>query len=99
MAWAAAAEHPEQMARGDASRQQRGEIFLDTRGTDRALRLSWHDEGSVVVISLWRGTGPGGVCVGTFRMSVSEVPALIHFLVEGLAASRASRRQDWSETG
>jgi hypothetical protein len=70
-----------------AFRQQRGEIFLDTRTDERALRLSWHHEQSVVVFSLWRGPGPGSTCVGTFRMPISEVPALIQFLVDGLAGT------------
>jgi len=65
--------------------EQRGEIFLDTRADGRALRLSWHQDQSVVVFSLWRGPGPGSVCVGTFRLPISEVPALIQFLVERLA--------------
>ena len=37
-----------------------GEVFLDARGADRALRVSWHGEADVVVLSLWRG----GACTG-----------------------------------
>ena len=31
-----------------------GSIFFDARGEDRALRVSWHDEADLVVVSLWR---------------------------------------------
>lgn len=59
----------------------RGEVFLDTRGSGRALRLSWHHEVGVVVLSLWRGNG----CAGTFRLAEHEVPAFVEALVEGLS--------------
>lgn len=62
-------------------------VFLDGRGADRALRLSWHtvsDVGAdVVVLSMWREN----VCVGTFRLAADEVPAMIAFLSSGLAAT------------
>jgi len=58
-------------------------VFLDGRGDDRALRLSWHDEADLVVLSMWREN----VCVGTFRLHADEVPALIAFLSSGLAAT------------
>lgn len=57
-----------------------GEAFLDARGGGRALRVSWHREAGVVVLSLWRGT----TCSGTFRLDVTEVPALIDVLSRGL---------------
>lgn len=64
----------------------RGDVFLDERGASRALRLSWHHDGDVVVLSLWRG----GVCSGTFRMPRDEVPALVASLTSGLAATGRS---------
>lgn len=57
-----------------------GEVFLDDRGGARALRVSWHPEAGVVVLSLWRG----GTCAGTFRMAVEDVPVMIELLREGL---------------
>ena len=57
-----------------------GEIFLDARGGDRALRVSWHHESDLVVLSLWRDN----VCAGSFRLGVDEVPDLIEMLREGL---------------
>ena len=57
-----------------------GSIFLDARGGDRALRVSWHHEAGLVVLSLWREN----VCAGSFRLAVDEVPALIDMLRAGL---------------
>ena len=57
-----------------------GSIFLDDRGADRALRVSWHSESDLVVISLWRDN----VCTGTFRLAVDEVPELVDLLRTGL---------------
>jgi hypothetical protein len=57
-----------------------GEVFLDTRGAGRALRVSWHREADVVVLSLWSA----GTCTGTFRLPVEDVPDLIETLREGL---------------
>jgi hypothetical protein len=68
-----------------------GEIFLDARGGDRALRVSWHHEKELVVLSLWRDN----VCSGSFRLAVDEVPGLIALLREGLdtAYDTALRRR------
>jgi hypothetical protein len=57
-----------------------GEVFLDARGDGRGLRVSWHPEADVVVLSLWRGSS----CTGTFRLAVDEVPELIEVLRGGL---------------
>ena len=57
-----------------------GEIFLDARGGDRAMRVSWHHESEMVVLSLWRDN----VCAGSFRLAVDEVPELIDLLRAGL---------------
>jgi hypothetical protein len=56
------------------------EVFLDARGNGRALRLSWHHDVDVVVLSLWRD----GVCAGTFRLPKSQVNDFIDALVDGL---------------
>lgn len=70
------------------------EYFLDARGDARALRVSWHHEADVVVLSLWRGHE----CVSSFRLAIEEVPELIASLREGLdrsydATSSAGRRR------
>ena len=60
-----------------------GSIFLDARGGDRALRVSWHQESGLVVLSLWREN----VCAGSFRLAIDEVPDLIEMLRAGLVRS------------
>ena len=65
------------------------EIFLDARGDARSLRVRWHHENGLVVLSLWRA----GECTGSFRLQVDEVPLLIETLRAGLdAAYDAVRR-------
>ena len=49
----------------------------------RALRVSWHAEADVTVLSLWQG----GTCTGTFRLAVEDIPDLIEALRDGLARS------------
>jgi len=70
-----------------------GGVFLDDRGGERSLRVSWHtaegqddeDDGAdaLVVLSLWRGE----VCAATFRLEASEVAGLIEALQAGLGGS------------
>jgi hypothetical protein len=66
-----------------------GDVFLDGRGGDRSLRVSWHHEVRVVVLSLWRD----GVCVGSFRLDADEVPALIEVLSNGYDEAEAAARR------
>ena len=65
-----------------------GSIFLDARGGDRALRVSWHQDAGMVVLSLWREN----VCTGSFRLTVDEVPELIEMLRSGLDTAYAVAR-------
>jgi len=58
-----------------------GEVFLDARGQGRALRLTWHREAEVVVLSLWRER----ICAGTFRLSTADVNEFVDALVDGLS--------------
>ncbi len=60
----------------------RGEVFLDARGGDRSLRVTWHGERGVVVLSLWRDS----VCVGTFRVDAEDLPRFVEALEVGTAA-------------
>jgi hypothetical protein len=60
----------------------RGEVVLDARGEERALRLSWHPEHGIVVLSIWRGT----LCAATVQVASADVPRLVDVLVRGLAA-------------
>jgi hypothetical protein len=57
-----------------------GSIFFDARGADRALRVSWHEEEDLVVVSLWRDN----VCTGSFRLAADDVPDLVDTLVDSL---------------
>ncbi len=56
-----------------------GEAFLDARGSGRALRVSWHSEAGLVVLSLWQA----GTCTGSFRLPVEDVPDLLDALRAG----------------
>ncbi|WP_183100350.1 hypothetical protein [Nocardioides pelophilus] len=55
-----------------------GSTFVDARGDERALRVSWHEEADVVVVSLWRDN----VCTGSFRLAGGDIPELIDTLVD-----------------
>jgi hypothetical protein len=65
----------------------RGEVFLDARDEGRALRLSWHHEDELAVLSIWRGH----TCVATFRLGKDDVPRLVESLVGGLADGYSGR--------
>ena len=52
---------------------EQGSIFLDARGGERVLRVSWHLDNGLVVLSLWREN----VCSGSFRLAVDDVPEMI----------------------
>ncbi len=64
-----------------------GEVFLDAHREDRTLRLSWHQDAGVVVLSLWRVN----VCVGSFRLPAEVVPGLIDALQSGTYGAAAER--------
>ena len=72
---------------------EQGSIFLDARGGDRALRVSWHTDNDLVVLSLWRDN----VCSGSFRLAVEDVPDMIATLRAGLDSAYETvvrRRRD-----
>jgi hypothetical protein len=58
-------------------------MFLDERGA--GLRVSWHPERDLVVLSVWQDDR----CVGTFRMPVQDVPRLSGLLAAALG--------DWAD--
>ena len=58
-------------------------MFLDERGT--GLRVTWHPERDLVVLSVWQDDS----CVGTFRMSVQDIPRLSGLLAAALG--------DWAD--
>ena len=65
-----------------------GEVFLDARGDGRTMRVSWHPEADLVVLSLWRGE----TCAGSFRLPIDEVPDLIEVLRGGLQTAYEHHR-------
>ena len=67
---------------------RRREVVLDRRGEGRALRVTWHHEASVAVVSVWRDDR----CSGTVHVAVEDVPALIAVLTQGLAERYAADR-------
>ena len=66
-----------------------GSVFLDPRGEDRSLRVTWHQDSQLVVLSLWRDN----VCAGTFRLAADEVPDLIALLRTGLDEAYVTARE------
>jgi hypothetical protein len=59
-----------------------GDIFHDLRGDDRTMRVSYHQDRGVVVVSLWAAT----VCRGSFRLAGDDVGRLGAFL-SGIVSS------------
>jgi hypothetical protein len=56
----------------------RRDVFIDERGA--GLRVTWHPEQDVVVLSVWHEDR----CAGTFRMPVQDVPRLSGLLAAAL---------------
>jgi hypothetical protein len=65
-----------------------GEVFFDARGDQRALRLSWHPDADVMVLSLWSQ----GTCTATFRLAAPDVESFIEALARGLPQQPRGRR-------
>lgn len=57
-----------------------GAVFADVRGADRAMKVSFHTDRDLVVLSIWHGD----TCAGTLQLAVEEVPELIAMLGGGL---------------
>lgn len=57
-----------------------GGVVQDVRGAGRALRVSWHGDDGLVVLSLWDGPR----CTGTVRVAAADVPTLVEALRLGL---------------
>ncbi|HEY7104407.1 MAG TPA: hypothetical protein VH573_22445 [Mycobacteriales bacterium] len=78
-----------------------GGVVRDVRGAGRALRVSWHREDGLVVLSLWDGPR----CTGTVRVDADDVPTLIEALQLGLRspdetpAGTPEAAPDWTPDG
>jgi hypothetical protein len=57
----------------------KGAVFADPRGDGRSLRVSWHADEGLVVLSLWQY----GRCTGTFRMETADLPDMLRALTDG----------------
>ena len=66
-----------------------GGVLADARGGGRTLRVSWHHEDDLVVLSLWDGAR----CTGTVRLAAANVPALVEALQLGLAGDLTTGSQ------
>lgn len=62
-----------------------GEVFFDARGDDRVLRLSWHPDAGVVVLSTWHGD----TCAATFRLPLAELAGFVGALSQALPGTAA----------
>ncbi|MEY2451759.1 MAG: hypothetical protein QOD92_1333 [Acidimicrobiaceae bacterium] len=58
-------------------------IVEDVRRDDTFMRVTWHAENRIFVVSHWRGE----VCVAATRVPVDAAPELVNLLVKGLAES------------
>ncbi len=76
------------MSASDAAPLPRlGEVFFDVRGNSRSMRLSWYADTGVAVLSIWQG----GMCTGTFRLAIADLPRMVETLQRG----PGGRRPQW----
>jgi len=84
------------MSASDAAPLPRlGEVFFDVRGSSRSLRLSWYADTGVAVFSIWQG----GMCTGTFRLPIGDLPRIIEILERGPDDGRSRARPEPRMTG
>jgi len=73
------------MSSSDAAPLPRlGEVFFDVRGNSRSMRLSWYADTGVAVLSIWQG----GMCTGTFRLPIADLPRMVQTLQRGPGGPR-----------
>jgi hypothetical protein len=60
-----------------------GGVFADARGGDRGMRVSYHQEAGILVISLWSGRQ----CRATFQLMDADVTRLSTLLAAITAES------------
>jgi hypothetical protein len=77
------------MSASDAAPLPRlGEVFFDVRGSSRSMRLSWYADTGVAVLSIWQG----GMCTGTFRLAIDDLPRMVETLQRGPDGQQARRQ-------
>lgn len=62
-----------------------GDVFGDVRDGDRGMRISYHQDREVLVISLWAG----GTCRATFQLAKDDAGRLSTLLKTLVAEERA----------
>jgi hypothetical protein len=72
---------------------RRRDIVLDERGDGRALRVTWHHDTGIAVVSVWRQDR----CVGTVHVAAEDVPGLVAVLTDGLAEGYAAGHRPATE--
>jgi len=84
------------MSASDAAPLPRlGEVFFDVRGNSRSMRLSWYADTGVAVLSIWQG----GMCTGTFRLAIADLPRMVETLQRGPAGQRPEWDQEAGAAG
>ena len=81
------------MSASDAAPLPRlGEVFFDVRGNSRTMRMSWYADTGIAVFSIWQG----GMCTGTFRLPIEDLPRMVEILQRG---PQGQRRPDGADYG
>jgi hypothetical protein len=63
-----------------------GTVVTDWRGAGRLLRISWHGELEVFVVSVWRDDH----CVGTIQLRPQDVDEVVRAFTGGLSVAVTS---------
>jgi hypothetical protein len=59
-----------------------GDVFSDVRGGERTMRVSYHSDRGIAVVSLWAG----GLCRGSFRLAEEDLDRFVAVLQSMRAA-------------
>jgi hypothetical protein len=62
------------------SRAETGEWFYDAQRPERRMRVTWHPDKRLAVLSLW----DGNECSATFRLPIEDAASLSQILVSFL---------------
>jgi hypothetical protein len=67
-----------------------GDVFRDVRGDDRTMRVSYHRDREVVVVSLWAGAA----CRGSFRLAADDAGRLVALLSDIVSSAGVTETPD-----
>jgi hypothetical protein len=71
-----------------------GAVFTDPRDPARTLRLSWHKDWAVFVLSLWRNDS----CLGSFQLPAGAAAEFVYEFTKALAGSQQLRDEGVAES-